>query len=1072
MEIIKLSISRPITVIMFYLLLVFTGIISFIQLPVEFLPDLGYPKLTVITTYENASPEEIEEMITNHIEEVVSTLKDVREVTSVSRDEVSLVTLNYNWGTDMEYASLQLREKLDNLRFRLPEESDRPNIARLDPSESPIMYISVSSNKTDNITEIQDTAENYLKKRLQQLDGVAAADVIGDLEEEIQILLDETKVNSFGLSLDEIASIINRNNIKIPGGSITEGYYRFNITISGEYVNLDEIADTPIIHAKNGTVVFLRDIADIKKDYKSENSITRLNKSRSLGLLIRKEAGANTVSVCKTVRKTLGEFEQEYPDLDFHISVDQSEFIKESIKSVLESIIIGAFLAFLVLFMFLSDVKSPLHIAIVIPIAVLATFIMMLFGKISLNIISLSGLALGVGMLVDNSIVVSENIFRHRENGKNWLAAAYDGTKEVGMAITASTLTTLAVFIPIIYVKGIAASLFRQQALTVTFSLLGSLLVSITLLPMLASFREKTKEKRAKKERKIFRPRQKILLILFWLLLVVIFPFKMIFWLLKMVAKFIGMIIGFISEIIGKLLKNIYNSFQNVFNKFRDMYLILLEKSLQKKVLVLSIFFVAFMFSLVILWVQNKEFFPNFEQSYFTLLIKMDPGTSLSSTDEIVARVEDILAADKRVKDFFTSVGRSTEDRLSYYLEESTTEHLAEIKINIISDYKTDAVMNKLRTMLKDLPGEYTFKRGDNELLSFLDIGSSGLMVRIYGSEYEKMAEIAKTIQRKISEIPDFYEVNGDFDNQIPYIHLKVNREMLSLYNVSESLLATTLKTYISGNKISNFYQFDNQIDITLKTKNTLNLQELLKANIIQNGNLYQIGQFVTAEERLMPQEIEHIDQYRVMSVSLKYRGNIQNAVSKLEMISDEFTKIDDKVFLRIEGMNEQIDESLKSLILALSFAILLVYMILASQFESFLLPLIIMFTVPMGLIGVAAALFISQTSISVMSTLGMIILSGIIVNDAILLVDRISQMRKAGNNVYDAIIDAAKSRLRPILMTTFTTVLGLLPLALAIGSGAELQSAMAVAVIGGMLTATFLTLIFIPVLVSIVLKK
>lgn len=1070
MKITKISINRPITVIMFYLLILFTGIVSFVQLPIEFLPDLSYPKLTVITSYGNASPQEIEEMITDPIEEVVSTLKDVRRVTSISRDEISIVTLAYNWGTDMKYASLQLREKLDNLRYRLPNEAERPNIARLDPSEAPIMYLSVSGKDADDISTIQNTAENYVKKRLLQLSGVAAVDIIGDLEEEIQIQLDRTKINSFGLRFDQIADRINRANIRIPSGSIREGFYRFNIRVSGEFRTIEDIENTPISYSDDGSVIFLGDVATVRRTFKDESSITRLNRNRTLGILIRKEAGANTVRVCDTVKKTLVEFETEYPDLYFHVSVDHSHFINDSIRGVLEAIFIGGLLAFLVLFLFLSDLKSPLHIAIVIPIAVLATFIMMFFGNITINIISLSGIALGIGMLVDNSIVVSESIFRYLEEGNNWLLAAFKGTKEVGMAITASTLTTIAVFLPLLFVKGIAASLFKQQAMTVTFALLASLLVSVTLLPMLASLRERSKEKPEKKKKFKHKPKRKRLLLLNRLISISLIPINILVKVIVFLARLINILLDSAWKLVGSFLQRIYQTFQKVFIRARERYLIILSKALDNVLPTLLIFLVVFGISLQILWWHEKEFFPEFEQPTFTILLKLEPGTSLSSTDEIVRNIETKLESDHRVKDFFSSIGRSTDDKLSYYLERSTTDHLAEIKVNIHKRYKAEDVIDTMREKLIKLPVEYGFTRGDNELLSLLDLGEMGLVLRIYGSQFDKMEALATQVNRRIIESDTFYDVKSDYDNKTPYIHMKINREALALYNVDVANISRAMRTYVAGDKISDFHLFSDKIDITLQSDESLDLGELLKMNIVSGGNLYPLATFVTAAERQMPQEIEHINQFRVLSTRMKFHGSINNALSELEAIRSEFDEQEDQ-FLRIEGLNEQIDESLHSLLLALAFAILLVYMILASQFESFLLPFIVMFTVPMGLIGVALALLLTQTSINVMSTLGMIILAGIIVNDAILLVDRINRSHRGGMALREAILNAGRVRFRPILMTTFTTVFGLLPLALAIGSSAELQSAMAVSVIGGMLSATFLTLLFIPLIYSILVK-
>jgi HAE1 family hydrophobic/amphiphilic exporter-1 len=467
---------------------------------------------------------------------------------------------------------------------------------------------------------------------------------------------------------------------------------------------------------------------------------------------------------------------------------------------------------------------------------------------------------------------------------------------------------------------------------------------------------------------------------------------------------------------------------------------------------------------------QPKEFFPQFEQSNFSLLISLEPGTSLSANDAIIKQIEDILKSEQRINYFFASVGRSTEDQLSYYLEDSQTEHLAEIKVAIHPQYSTAEVINSLRTKIAKLPIDFVFKRGDNELLSFLDLGESGLKLRIYGSEYESIEKIAEEVYSHLQAHELFYDISASHKNKAPFIHMKVNREALALYRVDVSTIARALKTYIAGDKISDFYIFSDKIDISLKSESDVDLNELLQMQIISDGNLYPLRTFVQAEERYMPLEIEHINQYQVLSFSLLADGSFQEALLQLQLLIDDIGQ-QDGVFLKIEGINQQIDESLHSLILALIFAILLVYMILASQFESFLLPLIIMFTVPMGLIGVAGALLISGTSINAMSTLGMIILAGIIVNDAILLVDRINKLHQNGLDLDTAIMDAAQTRFRPILMTTLTTVFGLLPLALAIGSGAELQSAIAISVIGGILSATFLTMIFIPLIYSVLVK-
>jgi len=1054
MKIISLSLNRPVTVAMVFLLIIITGIISFIRLPITFLPELGYPRLTIITNFANSSPEEVENLISIPIEESVSTLKSIISVTSISREDVSIVTLKYNWGTDMAYASLDLREKLDNIRYLLPDDAERPNIAKLDPNEEPIMYISLTSKQSDQISQIQKLAENLVKRRLQQLEGVASADIIGNLEEEIQIWLDEDKLGSLGLNLEVIKDRIISSNFNIPGGTIREGHYKFNLNITGEFQNLQDIRNTPIIFSQMGNVITLSDIAEVKGGYKQENNINRLNGKRTIGVLIRKEADSNTVSVCNTVKKNLNRLQQEYPFVDFAIPVDQSLFIKESILSVLEAILIGGFLAFIVLFFFLNDLKSPFHIALAIPIAILTSFILMYFSKISLNIISLSGLALGVGMLVDNSIVVSESVFRRKKEGKSWFDAALEGTKEVGLAITASTLTTLAVFLPILYVKGIAASLFKQQALTVTYSLLASLLVSVTLLPLLASLR-KVKTVRKKKPGKLFP------VILNYLG----YPFRIIGMIaVKIVGKIFYYPVKFL--LIGQ------NKFEEFLQSVSKLHIRMLRNAIEQRKKYLIVFITIFLLTVLVIVFIDREFFPEFDQNSFTILLKLEPGTPLSRSDQMVTKVEKLLAEDKRIKSYFTSVGKSTDDLLSYYLEKSSSENLAEIKVNIFSRYSSNKVVSDYRQNLKKIPAVITFKQSDNFLVSILEFEEPGLSVSIFGEDLTEMRTVATRIKQALEAEQRFYNLKTDFELEKPQVRLWLDREAMTLYEISAKTVSDYIEAYITGDQVSDFHRFDDKIDISLYSGDKVDLNSLLDHQINTGNRAVPLRVLVNADLSRTLEEIRRIDQMRVFTLSFRYRGRLSVAINKLANIVEQLDKRSSGFPVKIGGINKEISGSLKSLIMALFFAVILVYMILASQFESLKLPLIIMFVAPMGVIGVTLALLITGTSVSVMSTLGMIILSGIIVNDAILLVDYAKHLRAKGFSAKEAITKAASVRLRPILMTTFTTVLGLLPLAIGIGSGSELQSAMAISVIGGIIVATMLTLIFIPLLYVIVERE
>ncbi len=1050
MKITELSIKRPISIVMFYLLTVIMGVVSFLQLSIDFLPDIGYPQLTVISTYPNASPEEVERLVTQVIEETVSTLKSVKSVDSQSREDVSIVSIKYNWGTKMSYAALHLREKLDGIRYILPDDLERPNIARVDPSEDPVIHIAVSLKNNAGIIELQRLSENLIKRRLQQLDGVASAEIIGDLDREVSIKVDEDKLNIFGLNATSVSQIISNSSFNSPGGSIKEGHYRFNISLKGEFQDLESIKSIPIISTGTGNAVLLGDIADVTFSYSDDFSITSFNSSRTLGILIRKESGANTVKVCELVRKTLKKISGEYSDIQFHIASDQSVFVEDSIKNVLEAIIIGAILAFIVLFFFLEDLTNPLQIAIVIPTSILITFILMYFSKITLNIISLSGIALGVGMLVDNSIIVSESIHRYREKGLSWAKASFIGTKEVGLAITASTLTTLAVFIPILFVKGVASSLFRQQGLTVSFSLLSSLLVSVTLLPLLMSLRrthrEKTKKIRSKFKRTLYA-----------IFKIPVYPFILIYFLLKMLYKYI--------------LKNMVTGFNLFFKSFTSKYEKLLRTALSHSFVVLILFIAMLGGAFLLLKGLDFELFPDFEQSEFSIQIKLESGISIDHTKEITDRIETILKDDSRIKSWFTSIGKSSEDKLTYYLDEAVTKNIAEIKVKIHNDFSSSAVINDLEKLTSTLPGEISYEKGSNILSQFLHIDASGLQVNIYGENLEKQKFLAEEMNKLLTGVEGFHNFSTNYENEKPVYELKINRKNAALYEIPVTQIAALVSSHVTGTKVSEFSENNDKIDIVLKLADDKNLENLLQQYVHYRDKSVPLRLLVTVKKKTTLAEIHRADQNKKLQISFSFDTTLADAIAKCNEFIEMMPETEN-VRIVVEGVNKEISSSMQSLIYALIFAVLLVYMILASQFESFKLPFIIMFVVPMGLIGIAVSLTLTNTAISVMSTLGAIILTGIIVNDAILLVDYINQRRESSKDVVELIVTAAKVRLRPILMTTFTTVFGLLPLALGLGSGAELQAAMAVTVIGGITAATFLTLILTPVLYKIVSRK
>lgn len=1004
-KIIKLAVERPISTLMFFILMVIVGFISFQRLPIDFLPQQGYPKLTVITNYPNSTPADIEKMVTRPIEESVSTLTKVNSVSSISREGISIVTINYDWKTDMGYASLDLREKLDNVVYQLPQQAERSNIIHLDPADQPIMQLAIYSEKTDSFL-LQQAAENHLKNRLQQLDGVAQAEVIGTVEREIQIKIDEAKLISLGLDVNTVSKIISASSYNFSGGRIKENHNLFYVKINAMYNGAEDIKNTLVTILKNGRHIYVKDIAQVTDTFKDRTNLTYYNGLPALGIMIRKESQSNTIEVSKLVNTELEKLRSEFEDIKIIVISDQAIFIQDSINSVLEAIMYGGLLAFLVLFLFLGGWRNPLNISIAIPISIMITFILMYFSKISLNIISLSGLALGIGMLVDNSIVVSENIFRHSSTDSNKVNS-FRGTKEVSLAITASTLTTLAVFLPLLFIKGLASSLFKQQALTVTFSLVASLLVSITFLPMLASLGKSKKKKTMK--------------------------------------------------------------VQKGFAKITCLYLKLLESCLKRRAFVLALFIILFIASLSSFFFIPKSFFPDISQNQVSAVITCPPGTSLEQTKEVAFNVDQMMQRVDGYKDSFITVGKSSEDKLTYFLNDASKQNIAEVVVNLLPGYDHKGVIPQLDSKLIGYDVNIIFKAGEDYLSSLFESEGSQLKLIFKGEVIGAMLEYAKWTKASISKEASFRNIQADFENESPLILLKLNREVANRYGLSLDMLADYISTNLNGVVVSSFEENNLDYDVKVILDKDITISSLEEKQITQGQHTIKLKDLFTTQVTSSQEEIKKESQIPQLEISFDYSGKLESALKTLQPI---IANSPDNMQVSIEGVNQEIDNSLKSLMIALISAIILIYMILASQFESLKLPFIIMFVVPMGIIGVALALIITGTTINIMSTLGILVLSGIIVNDAILLVDFSNHNRMAGMNPYDSVITAAKYRFRPIIMTTITTVLGLLPLAIGIGSGAELQSSMAIALVGGMLIATLLTLIIIPILYTIIERR
>jgi HAE1 family hydrophobic/amphiphilic exporter-1 len=1077
MSIPSTSTRRPVAVAMLFLAVILLGIISFVRLPIDLLPDVSYPRLVVYTSYPDVAPAEVERLVTERVEAQGAAVPGVERVTSTSREGVSLVTLRFAWGTDMDFAMLNVRERLDNIRETLPETATRPRILRVDPESEPIMAISVAGGA--DLWATKEAAESVFRRRLEQLDGVAEAAVTGGLDREIQVEVDPRLMDSYGLTFSQVTQALAQANISAPGGTILRGRYRYPLRTLGEFQTVEQIGDVVVgrqLAPTAGTggqggfrLILLRDIGEVVDGYAERESIARYNGEESVGILVFKESGANTVQVAEDVNETLEQLQVEYPDFHLDVASSQAGFIADSISNVVQALIFGGILAFLVLFLFLRDPRYPVAIALAIPISVVGTFALMDAADISLNIMSLGGLALGVGMLVDNSIVVLENIFRHRtEHGKDALASAAVGAEEVMRAITAATLTTISVFGPIVYVEGVAGELFSSLSLAVAFSLLASLLVALTLLPALAARwgvprGEPVELPGAETPWKELGRFGKVLRGLRWIALS---PFLLI----GILWKTLKQLFAFWGEILGGSLSKVFTPFLNAFDRgferFAERYHQALEWSLDNRGTVVAMAVATLLGSIFLGMTLDRDLLPDVDQGSFEVRMELAEGTALPSTVEAADRVEAALLADPGIAAVFSRIGK---DVRSYAeSEEGSGVNTALFQVRLHPRASTADVLGRVRGLEREYPqGVLTFEAGQATALGQILGGvDADIAVRIRGEDLGLTFPRAELVRDRLAELPDIGNVRVGTERGQPEIQVEILREAAARYGIEPRAIAEALEDAMRGDRATEFVDFDRKIGIVVRLPDDLRYARETLSDLRVQG--VPLRELVRVEEAVAPAEIRREDQGRVVVVYADVvSGGLDGAITGVQDVLREIPQ-DREVRMEVGGENEEMRRSFRDLAFAFGLALLLVYMILAAQFESFVHPFTILVAVPLAVVGAVLALLITGQGINTMSLIGAVILVGIVVNDSIVKVDFINQARAQGMALRAAIMEAGRVRLRPIIMTTVTTVLGLTPMALGIGRGADLRAPLAIAVIGGLIVATLLTLIVVPVVYSL----
>ena len=1018
MRLSELAVKRPVTVIMCVLVVLILGFVSLTSLNVDLLPEMNLPYAVVIASYSGASPQEVENLVTRPLEAALGTVSNVKNIQSYSMTGQSIVLLEFEWGTDLDMATLQMREKVDLAKGMMPSDVDQPTVMKMDPNMMPVMMIGMTGEMSQE--DLYKLAEDTIVPRLERLSGVASVSVTGGREREIRIELDPVKLNNYGVTFSQVAGALQTDNLAMSGGTVSKGSQDYTVRITGEFQSPQEIGDVAITTA-TGAQVRIKDLGTIIDGQKKVTSYSRINGQESISFSIQKQSTGNTVKVSQAVNKALAELKEELPaNIEFITIMDSAEYIQLSIDNVVSNLLTGSLLAILILYVFLRNVRSTLVIALSIPISVIGTFILMYFSGMTLNMMSLGGLALGVGMVVDNSIVILENIYRHREEGMGQIEAAIFGAQEVAMAVAASTLTTVAVFVPIAWVEGIASQIFKQLALTITFSLLASLLVALTLVPMLSSKMMKVNGSVATKK------------------------------------------------------PGLYQKFFTVtgswFGKVDQGYRKLLSWSLNHRRQVVIIVCLLVALSIGLMPLIGAEFIPNMDEGTISISVSMPYGTKLEKTDQVISRLEEICTAIPEVKEVSASVGGgSTNSMGGSSGSDSGSLNLA-LKPLAERTRSTEEVADEIRQKAKDIAGAEISVSGGS-VMGMSGMGGASLEVDLKGDSLEKLDELATQVKDIISGIEGTREVESSMDEGRPEVEVTVDRQKAAYYGLNAAQIASTVRGAIQGQVVTTFRTDEDEIDVRLQLpeESVKNLQDLGSLTVISAMGyrvpLSEVAKFEIVEG---PNTIERINQVRTVNVTAQIVGRDLNSVVK--ELNEKLAEMSFPSGYSYEmgGYAQMMTESFQDLGLALVLAIILVYMVMASQFESLFHPFVIMFSMPVTIIGVVLGLLISGRNFSVISFIGVIMLAGIVVNNAIVLIDYINTLRSRGLERTEAILKAGPTRLRPILMTTLTTVLGMLPLALGIGEGGELGAPIGVVVIGGLTTSTLLTLVFVPVVYSI----
>ncbi|WP_034332212.1 efflux RND transporter permease subunit [Bacillus sp. J37] len=1012
MKISHFSINRPVFTIVTMLLVVILGTVSVIKIPLKLIPEINPPIGVVVTNYEGANPNEVVEEVSKPLEETLSTVQGIDTITSTSQENASLVILKFNWTTHIDDIQDEIRTRMEDAP--LPDDAGKPRFLKFDPSQFPIIQLSLSSSQD---TEHLQNLAGELEQEFSKTEGVASVNLSGLQTDEVSVKLDQHKLEQYSLSQSEIVDTIRANSVSTPGDPVVSDGKQLTTRVISTIDSIDILKS--IIVKKDsatGDNITVGDIADVVMAKKESNTITRANQNPSLLVSILQQSDANTASVSDAFHEKLTNIlsEEKYESINADIIFDQGEYVDQAIGNMLNTLIIGGILAMVILFVFLKSIKSPLIIGVAIPYSVIVTFVLMYFADFTLNIMTLGGLALGIGMLVDNAIVVIENIYRHLSMGKNPKEAAYQGAKEIGPAIIASTLTTVAVFIPVVFITGIIGDLFTEFALTIAFSLFASLFVALTIVPMLA----------------------------------------------------------------GQLLRNPSKNIEKVRRESTFMHSLdnAIKWSLRNRTVVLCITFIVFAGSVYGLTRVGTVFLPNTDEGFFTIDVELENGSSLSETTKVVTAIEEELEEEDDVDLYVSLIGTTQEESF----RGTGRTNIAEIYVKLKDlDSRTVTTFDLIDNVQKSF-GNVARRENKTAKLSFHTQSSTGstpntLTFHVKDTNETRIKESVAQIDKALVKLTDVEELSNDLTETVEEIQITVNRDKALDNGLSPVQIGMVVNDVTRGTDAIQMTNKHNHEMYMVNVRYDESVREdvdALRGLLIKkpDNSFVGLGDISTIRVEEGPVSIQRIDKQPAVQYTVRY-SNSTNLGDFSELVDKEIKELDlpEETDISFSGDRELLESTKNDMLLAFILAIIFIYIVMAAQFESFTYPFVIMFTVPLMLIGVAVALTVTKSPISLTVLIGLIVLAGIVVNNAIVIVDFINQKKAQGFKTYDALVESVRVRIRPILMTALTTILGLVPLALGLGEGTEINRPMGITVIGGLISSTFLSLFIIPIVYSLV---